>query len=264
MDLRLDDQLALVTASTGGIGKDIAATLAREGARVIVNGRTPKTVDAAIADIAAQVPGAKLESLVADNGTRAGTDETIARFPVVDIVVNNLGIYGAVDFTDITDEAWFEMFEVNVMSGVRLARHYLPGMLSSGSGRLIFLASEAAVMPAAEMIHYSASKTMVLGVSRGVAELTKGTAVTSNAIVAGSTKTDGAVSFISELYPGVPFDEAEAQFMGPGSGRASSLIGRLIRPQEIGDLVAYVSSPLAAAVNGAALRVDGGLVRSVF
>lgn len=264
MDLQLDDRLALVTASTGGIGKQIAACLAREGARVIVNGRTAETVDRAIADIGAQVPGARLERLVADNGTSEGTKTTAAEFPAVDILVNNLGIYGAVDFLDTTDEAWQQMFEVNVMSGVRLARHYLPGMLSKGTGRLVFLASEAAVMPAAEMVHYSASKTMVLGVSRGLAELTKGSAVTSNAIVAGSTKTDGAVSFIGDLYPGVPFDEAEAAFMGPGSARSTSLIGRLIKPQEVGDLVAYVSSPLAAAINGSALRIDGGLVRSVF
>ena len=264
MDLKLTDQLALVTASTGGIGKEIAASLAREGARVIVNGRTQRTVDAAIADVRSRVPGARLEGLVADNGTAAGIAETIKSFPSVQIVVNNLGIYGAVDFPNITDEAWFEMFEVNVMSGVRLARHYLPDMLRVGSGRIVFLASEAALMPAAEMIHYSASKTMVLGVSRGIAELTKGTGVTVNAIVAGSTKTDGAVSFISELHPDVPFEAAEKRFMGPGSPRASSLIGRLIKPQEIGDLVAYVSSPLAAPVNGSALRVDGGLVRSIF
>ena len=264
MDLHLDGTIALVTASTGGIGKEIAATLAREGARVIVNGRTAETVDQAIADISAQVPGAKLERLVADNGTREGTQTTADEFPAVDILVNNLGIYGAVDFFDITDEAWHQMFEVNVMSGVRLARYYLPGMLSKGTGRLVFLASEAAVMPASEMVHYSASKTMVLGVSRSIAELTKGSAVTSNAIVAGSTKTDGAVSFIGDLYPGLSFDEAEAKFMGEGSARSTSLIGRLIKPQEVGDLVAYVSSPLAAAINGSALRIDGGLVRSVF
>jgi 3-oxoacyl-[acyl-carrier protein] reductase len=188
----------------------------------------------------------------------------VEAYPAVDILVNNLGIYGAVDFLDITDDAWQEMFEVNVMSGVRLARHYLPGMRATDSGRMIFVASEAAVMPSAEMVHYSASKTMLLGVARGVAEHTKGTGVTSNAIVVGPTKTDGAVSFIGELYPGVPFEEAEALFMGPGAARGTSLIGRLIRPEEVGGLVAYVSSPLAAAINGAALRIDGGVMRSVF
>jgi 3-oxoacyl-[acyl-carrier protein] reductase len=264
MDLHLEDKLALVTASTGGIGKEIAATLAREGARVIVNGRTDATVDAAIADIQARVSGAKLERLVADNGTGAGTEETTRQFPEVEILVNNLGIYEAVDFFDLTDDAWFRMFEVDVLSGVRLARHYLPKMLHNTTGRLVFLASEAALMPAPEMAHYSAAKTMLLSVSRSLAELTKGTAVTVNAIVAGSSKTEGNIAFIGSLYPDIPFDEAEAKFMGEGSSRSTSLIQRLITPQEIADFVTYVSSPLAAAVNGAALRVDGGLVRSVF
>lgn len=263
MQLHLEDKLALVTASTGGIGKEIAATLAREGARVIVNGRTDETVEMAIADIGARVPGAKLEGLVADNGTAAGTTETMDQFPVVDILVNNLGIYGAVDFFDLTDEAWQEMFEVNVLSGVRLSRHYLQTMLEKGHGRVAFLASEAAVMTSPEMVHYSAAKTMVLSVSRNLAELTKGTAVTVNAIVAGSTKTDGVVTFVGTLFPGVPFEEAERKFMGEGSSRSTSLIQRLITPQEIADLVTYVSSPIAAAVNGAALRIDGGLIRSV-
>lgn len=264
MDLQLEERLALVTASTAGIGKEIAASLAREGARVIINGRSAETVNDAVATLTTRIPGARIEGLVADNGTVEGCQVTTETFPDVDILVNNLGIYGALDFLDTSDEAWQEMFDVNVMSGVRLARHYLPRMLAKGTGRLVFVASEAAIMPAAEMVHYSASKTMVLGVSRGIAELTKGTAVTSNAIVAGSSKTDGAISLIGALYPGVPFDEAEAQFMGQGSARATSLIGRLINPGEIGSLVAYVSSPLAAAINGAALRIDGGLVRSVF
>jgi len=264
MDLHIEDKLALVTASTGGIGKEIAVGLAGEGVRVIINGRTTETVDAAIKDILSRVPDAKLEGLVADNGTAAGTQETVRQFPAVDILVNNLGIYGAVDFFDITDEAWLEMYEVNVLSGVRLARHYLRDMLDQGTGRIIFLASEAALTPATEMVHYSASKTMILSVSRGLAELTKATAVTVNAIVAGPTKTEGNVTFISSLYPEDSFEVAEAKFMGEGSGRSTSLIQRLITPKEIADLVTYVSSPLAAAANGAALRVDGGLVRSVF
>lgn len=264
MDLQLEGRLALVTASTAGIGKEIAAALAAEGARVIVNGRTAASVEAAVAELSTRIPADRFVGLVADNGTAEGAAITAEAFPAVDILVNNLGIYGAVDFLDITDAAWREMFEVNVLSGVRLARHYLPGMLAAGSGRMVFVASEAAVAPSAEMVHYSASKTMLLGVSRGVAEHTKGSAVTSNAIVVGPTKTEGAVSFIGDLYPGVPFDEAEALFMGPGAARGTSLIGRLIKPEEVGALVAYVSSPLAAAINGAALRIDGGVVRSVF
>lgn len=264
MDLQLDDKLALVTASTGGIGKEIAATLALEGARVIINGRSEKTVEAAIAEIRAQVPKARLEQLVADNGTAAGVAESIRLFPAVDILVNNLGIYEAVNFFEIDDAQWQRMFEIDVMSGVRLARHYMRNMIEDGAGRVSFLASEAALMPAPEMVHYSAAKTMLLSVSRSLAELTKGTNVTVNAIVAGSTKTEGNVTFIESLYPGLTFDEAEARFMGEGSARSTSLIQRLITPREVADFVAYISSPLAAAINGAALRVDGGLVRSVF
>lgn len=261
MQLQLDDKLALVTASTGGIGKEIAEVLAREGARVIVNGRTADTVDAAIDDIGRRVPGGRLEALVTNNGTQEGVEATVSAYPHIDVLVNNLGIYEAVDFFDITDEAWFEMFEVNVMSGVRLARRYLPKMLEVGSGRVVFLASEAAVMPEPAMVHYSASKTMVLGVSRNLAHLTRGTGVTVNAIVAGSTKTAGAVSFIGDLFPGLPFDEAEAAFMR--DARPTSLIARLIQPREVADLVAYVSSPVASAINGASLRVDGGLIPTV-
>ena len=162
MDLQLDSKLALVTASTGGIGKEIAISLAREGATVIINGRTGDSVAAAAADIRGRVPGAKLKSLVADNGTAEGAAETSRQFPEVDILINNLGIYEAVGFFDETDEAWMRLFEVNILSGVRLARHYLKVMLARKSGRVIFIASEAAISPSPEMAHYSATKTMQL------------------------------------------------------------------------------------------------------
>jgi 3-oxoacyl-[acyl-carrier protein] reductase len=262
MNLHLDDKLALVTASTGGIGKEIGTTLAREGATVIVNGRTGASVDAAITDIRARVPGAKLENLAADNGTAQGTAETLRQFPAVDILINNLGIYEPVGFFDETDDAWQRLFEINVLSGVRLSRHYLKTMLENKTGRVLFLASEAAISPSPEMAHYSATKTMLLSLSRSLAELTKGTAVTVNAIVAGSTKTEGAVKFIQNIFPGLSFEEAEKRFMH--ENRSTSLIERLIDPKEIADFVTYVSSPLASAINGAALRIDGGLVRSVF
>lgn len=262
MDLQLDNKLALVTASTGGIGKEIAACLARERATVIINGRTATSVEAAAADIRAHVPGAKLESLVADNGTAAGAAETIRRFPEVDILVNNLGIYEAVGFFEETDEAWLRLFEVNVLSGVRLARHYLKIMLARRTGRIIFIASEAAVSPSPEMAHYSATKTMQLSVSRSLAELTKGTAVTVNTVLPGSTKTEGVAKFVRDIFPDVPPDEAERQFVR--ENRPTSLLERLIEPAEIADFVTFVSSPRSSAINGAALRVDGGLVRSVF
>ena len=263
MDLQLHGRTALITASTGGIGTAIATSLAREGATVIVNGRTATSVRSARDAIAAEVEGAHLHELVSDNGTAAGVDRTVQEHPDVDILVNNLGIYEAKDFGALTDEDWFRYFEVNVMSVVRLSRHYLPGMLHRGDGRIVSIASEAAVMPAPEMAHYSATKSAILSISRSLAELTQGSRVTSNAVVAGSTRTEGAVAFVESLYPDVPFDQAEAEFMGPGSARSTSLIRRLIAPTEIGDFVAYLSSPSAAAINGAALRVDGGLVRSI-
>lgn len=262
MNLHLDGKLALVTASSGGIGKEIAAALAREGARVIVNGRAPAGVDAAIADIRARVPGARLEALAADNGTAEGAAETIRRFPEVDILINNLGIYEAVGFFAETDADWLRLFEVNVMSGVRLARHYLKVMLTRTTGRVLFIASESAISPSPEMAHYAATKTMQLSVARSLAELTKGTAVTVNTILPGSTRTEGVEKFVQDIFPGVPLAEAEQRFMR--ENRPTSLIERLIDPKEIADFVAYVSSPLASAINGASLRVDGGLVRSVF
>lgn len=262
MNLQLDGKLALVTASTGGIGKAIATALAREGARVIVNGRGAASVEAAVAEIRKAVPAAKLEALAADNGTAAGVAETIRRFPEIDILVNNLGIYEAVGFFEETDEAWQRLFEVNIMSGVRLSRHYLKAMLAKKTGRVLFISSESAISPSPEMAHYAATKTMQLSLSRSLAELTKGTAVTVNTVLPGSTLTEGVEKFVGDVFPGLPPEEAQRRFMR--ENRPTSLVERLIDPREIADFVAYVSSPLASAINGAALRVDGGLVRSVF
>ena len=239
-----------------------AAALAREGARVIVNGRSQASVEAAIAELRARVPGARLDALAADNGTAEGTAETLRRFPEVDILVNNLGIYEAVGFFDETDEAWQRLFEVNILSGVRLARHYLKRMLARKTGRVLFISSESAISPSPEMAHYAATKTMQLSLSRSLAELTKGTAVTVNTVLPGSTRTEGVAKFVQDLFPGIPLEQAERRFMQ--ENRPTSLIERLIDPKEVADLVAYVSSPLASAINGASLRVDGGLVRSVF
>jgi 3-oxoacyl-[acyl-carrier protein] reductase len=262
MDLNLLNQLALVTASTGGIGREIATALAREGAIVIVNGRAAASVESAMAAIHAQVPQAKLRPLAADNSTVEGTEETVQQFPQVDILVNNLGIYEAVGFFAETDAAWQRLFEVNIMSGVRLARHYLKAMLQRKTGRILFIASESAISPSPEMAHYAATKTMQLSISRSLAELTKGTAVTVNCILPGSTKTEGVEKFVKDIFPNESQSEAERRFMR--ENRPTSLIERLIQPREIADLVAFVSSPRASAINGAALRVDGGLVRSVF
>ncbi|CAM2885344.1 SDR family NAD(P)-dependent oxidoreductase [Rariglobus hedericola] len=262
MDLQLTGKLALVTASTGGIGREIARTLAREGATVIVNGRSAASVNAALGDILASVPDAKLEALAADNGDLQGVEHTLNQFPEVDILVNNLGIYEAVGFFDETDEAWQRLFEVNIMSGVRLARHYLKGMLAKKTGRVIFISSESAISPSPEMAHYAATKTMQLSIARSLAELTKGTAVTVNAVLPGSTLTEGVEKFVQDIFPDLAPADAQRKFMQ--QNRPTSLIERLINPEEIADLVTYVSSARASAINGAALRVDGGLVRSVF
>jgi len=262
MDLQLTGKTALVTASTGGIGREIARSLAREGATVIVNGRSATSVEAAVADLRATVPDAKLQKLAADNGTAAGVEATLRAFPEVDILINNLGIYEAVGFFDETDEAWQRLFEVNIMSGVRLARHYLKGMLARKTGRVIFISSESAISPSPEMAHYAATKTMQLSLARSLAELTKGTAVTVNALLPGSTLTEGVEKFVQDIFPDLAPAEAQRKFMQ--QNRPTSLIERLIDPVEIADFVTYVSSPRASAINGAALRVDGGLVRSVF
>ncbi len=262
MNLDLSNKVALVTASSGGIGQAIATSLAREGATVIVNGRSAAAVDKAIGEIKAVHPEVTLLPLAADNGTAEGCAATIAAYPHVDILVNNLGIYEAVGFFDETDEAWQKMFEVNIMSGVRLSRHYLAKMLESDWGRIFFVASESAISPAPEMAHYSATKTMQLSISRSLAELTKGSKVTVNAVLPGSTLTEGVAKFIQDIFPDVSLEEAGQRFMA--ENRPTSLIGRLIQPQEIGDFIAFLSSPRASAINGAALRVDGGLVRSAF
>jgi len=262
MELQLSDKLALVTASSGGIGLEIARSLAAEGARVIINGRSQASVDAGISAILKDLPQAKLEGLATDNGNAAGTEETIAKFPAVDILVNNLGIYEAVGFFEETDEDWFRLFETNIMSGVRLARHYLKGMLEKQAGRIIFISSESGVSPSPEMPHYAATKTMQLSISRSLAELTKGTAVTVNTVMPGSTLTEGVAKFVQDLFPGLSVEEAGKRFIQ--ENRPTSLIERLLNPKEIADFVTFVSSPVASGINGAALRVDGGLVRSVF
>lgn len=262
VDLGLAGRTALVTASTGGIGFAIAATLAAEGAQVVVNGRTDASVAAAVDRIRGTDPAADVRGVVADAGTAAGCAALVRQLPTVDVLVNNLGIYTVSTFLDATDEDWSSIFEINVMSGVRLSRHYLGGMLARRTGRIVFISSEAALTPALELPHYSATKTMELSVSRTLSELTRGTAVTVNVVMPGSTRTDGVRAFVQDLYPDLPYPDAEREYMA--HNRSTSIIGRLIDPQEIADAVAFVSSDRAGAMNGAALRVDGGIVRTVF
>ncbi|GCE18299.1 SDR family NAD(P)-dependent oxidoreductase [Dictyobacter kobayashii] len=261
MDLQLKGKRALVTGSTMGIGKAIAESLLKEGAQVIVNGRRRESVESTLQEFQQHYPQAQVLALVADLGTKEGCQQAIERYPEVDLLVNNLGIFEASDFFETTDEQWQHFFEVNDMSGVRLSRHYLKHMLDKGWGRILFIASESAVNPAPEMAHYSATKTMQLALSRSLAELTKGTQVTVNVVLPGSTLTAGVSQFIRDVFPNEEPARAEKRFMQ--ENRPTSLIERLIRPEEVAYFVTFICSPLASAVNGAALRVDGGLVRSI-
>lgn len=262
MDLKLHDKLALVSGSTKGIGLAIATELAAEGCRVIVNGRTDAAVADAIAKIRAKAPAARLDACAADLAGAAGVDALVARFPQIDVLVNNVGIYEAKPFEQIPDEDWQRFFDVNVMSGVRLARAYLPGMKARDWGRIVFISSESGIHIPAEMVHYGMTKTAQLSISRGLAETCAGTRVTVNAVLPGPTRSDGLVRAITRRAAGRTQEVMEDQLMR--FGRPTSLLRRLAEPEEVAHLVAYVCSPLSSATNGAALRVEGGIVRACF
>ncbi|MDB6037571.1 MAG: fabG 10 [Verrucomicrobiales bacterium] len=262
MNLKLTDKTALVSGSTKGIGFAIATGLAREGARVIVNGRSEKAVAEAKKQIDQTVRDARVESFAGDLSTAAAAETLLQRFPLVDIVVNNLGIFEPKPFGDISDEDWRRFFEVNVLSGVRLSRGYLPGMKQRNWGRIVFISSESAINTPVEMIHYGMTKTAQLAVSRGLAQLCAGTGVTVNAVLPGPTHSAGVEEFAAQLSGGKPFAEFEAEFFK--SIRPSSLLKRFATTEEVANLVTYVCSPLSAATNGAALRVDGGVVQTCF
>jgi len=262
MDLKLADKLTLVSGSTKGIGLAIATGLAREGAKVIVNGRTVKSVDGALAKICRIVPTANLESFAGDLSDAAVTAALLKRFPTVDILVNNLGIFEPKPFEQIPDDDWRRFFEVNVLSGVRLSRAYLPKMKQKNWGRIVFISSESGIQIPAEMIHYGMTKTAQLAISRGLAETCAGTGVTVNTVLPGPTRSDGVDEFIKQLSGGKPFAEFEKEFFT--SVRPSSLIKRFATTEEVANLVVYICSPLSSATNGAALRVDGGVVRACF
>jgi len=263
MDLQLQGKRALVTGSTAGIGLSIAQGLANEGAAVIVNGRTDKRVQQALAVLKKAGVSGKLEGLAADLGTVEGTRTAIERFPDVDILVNNLGIFEIKPFEDIPDADWLRLFEVNILSGVRLSRHYLPGMKKRNWGRIVFISSESALQIPAEMIHYGMTKTAQLAIARGLAETTAGTNVTVNSVLPGPTASEGASNFIENLARDQKTTRKEVEREFFQNMRPSSLLKRMIEPQEVANLVSFVCSPLSSAINGAALRADGGVVRSI-
>lgn len=263
MHIDLSSRTAIVTGSTAGIGLAIAKGLAGTGAHVVITGRTQARVDEALSAIRATQPDAKLSGVAADLGTPEGAAHLIAVMPEADILVNNLGIFEPKAFFDIPDEDWQRFFEVNVMSGVRLSRHYAQGMAQRGWGRIQFVSSESGVQIPAEMVHYGMSKTAQLAVSRGLAETLAGTGVTVNAILPGPTRSEGVNEFIAKIAAGrgVPAEQVEREFIA--TERPSSLIKRLATVEEVASLSVYLASEQASATTGAAVRVDGGVVRSI-
>ncbi|AWT51666.1 SDR family NAD(P)-dependent oxidoreductase [Mycolicibacterium smegmatis] len=258
MNIDLTGKTALVTGSTQGIGLAIAETLARSGARVAINGRTASRVDETVA----QLGDLDVVGVAADVATQKGTEALLEQLPSVDVLVNNLGIFGAEPAREITDEQWRKYFDVNVLAAVRLIRSYLPGMIEKGWGRAIQIASDSAIVIPEEMIHYGVSKTALLAVSRGFAKDAAGTGVTVNSVIAGPTHTAGVEDFVYQLVDkSLPWDEAQREFMR--KHRPQSLLQRLIEPEEIANMVAYLASPLASATTGGALRVDGGYVDAI-
>jgi NAD(P)-dependent dehydrogenase (short-subunit alcohol dehydrogenase family) len=263
MNIDLSGKTALVTGSTSGIGHAIAKGLAATGASVVVNGRTQAKVDAAAAGLAKAVAGAKVRGIAADVSTAAGCEALVAALPQVDILINNAGIFEPKGFLDIPDEDWSRFFDVNVMSGVRLARAYLPDMLKRNWGRIVFISSESALNIPKEMIHYGMTKTAQLAVARGLAEMTRGTAVTVNSVLPGPTMSEGVETFVKDLAKqnGQSVEEAASQFVK--QFRPTSLLQRFASVEEIANMVVYIASKEASATNGAALRAEGGIIQTI-
>ena len=261
MDLQLNGKTAVVTGSTAGIGLAIARLLAREGATVIINGRTQERVDAAIERVGV---AERTRGVAADLGNASGVEEFVRQIPVADILVNNLGIFEPRPFEEISDADWFRFFETNVMSGVRMSRAYLPRMREKDWGRIVFVSSESGLQIPAEMIHYGMTKTAQIAIARGLAETCAGTGVTVNAVLPGPTASEGVTEFVGSLAEQnkQTHEQFEKEFFK--SARPTSLLQRFAKPEEVAPLVAYLCSPLSSATNGAALRVDGGVVKSPF
>ena len=259
MDLRLHDEKAFVSGSTQGIGYAIAAQLAAEGAKVTLNGRTAEHVDAAVERLRGEQPGARVSGLAEDFSDAGEVARLTDALGDVDILVNNVGFFGLADFASIRDEDWARYFDVNVMSGVRLSRAVLGGMLARGRGRIIFISSESGVNVPADMVHYGMTKAAMIALGNGLAKLTRGTAVTVNTVLGGPTFSDGVAASVAAVAEaqGLPAEAMKSAIIGQNH---TTLLQRFIDPTEIASLVAYLSSPLSSATNGAALRADGGVL----
>jgi NAD(P)-dependent dehydrogenase (short-subunit alcohol dehydrogenase family) len=264
MNLHIEEKIAFISGSTKGIGFATALGLAKEGAVVWVNGRSENSVNLAKVKIEQRVPNARVYGIVADLSTAEGCEKVIQELPVIDILVNNLGIFEPKQFEDIPDEDWFRFFETNVMSGVRLSRHYLPIMKENNWGRILFVSSESALQIPQEMIHYGITKTAQIALARGLAESTKGTNVTVNSVLPGPSRSEGVEAFIQQIadQQGITFEEMEKEFFD--NIRPSSLIQRFAAPSEVANMLVYLCGCGASATNGAAVRVDGGVVKSAF
>ena len=263
MDLELTGKTALISGSTAGIGFAIAKELAQEGTNVTINGRSAERVQKAVAKIQETRPRGSVSGIAADLGTVSGVNVLIQSLPAVDILINNLGIFEPKDFSAITDADWLRFFEVNVLSGVRLSRHYLPSMVRKNWGRVIFMSSESAVQIPVEMIHYGMTKTAQLAIARGLAESVAGTGVTVNSVLPGPTRSEGVGGFVEGMakHRKVSVEQVEKEFFQ--NARPSSLLRRFATVEEVAAMVTYVASVRSSATNGAALRVDGGVVRSI-
>jgi NAD(P)-dependent dehydrogenase (short-subunit alcohol dehydrogenase family) len=264
MNLGLQGKIAVVSGSTAGIGLAIAVALAAEGARVIINGRTEERVNAALGKIRERVPNADLRGVAADLGSASGVEAFLRKAPDADVLINNVGIFDPKPFLEIPDAEWLRFFEVNVLSGVRLSRKYLPGMLKKNWGRVIFISSESAQQPPPEMIHYGMTKTAQVSISRGLAESVAGTGVTVNSVLVGPTESEGVGTFLDSLAKQQNLSKADMEKMFFEKGRPSSLLKRFETPDEVAAVVAFVASAHGLVINGAAVRAEGGVIRSVF
>jgi NAD(P)-dependent dehydrogenase (short-subunit alcohol dehydrogenase family) len=263
LDLDLDGKTAVVSGSTAGIGYAAAVGLAAQGAHVVVTGRTQRRVDEAAARIRAAVPNAGVSALAADLTTAAGCAALVQAYPHADVLVNNLGIFEPRPFAEIDDADWLRFFEANVMSGVRLARAYLPGMRARNWGRVIFVSSESGLQIPVEMIHYGVTKTAQIALARGIAEGVAGTGVTVNSVLPGPTKSEGVGTFVKRMAERQRLSEDEMERRFFETARPTSLLRRFLTPEEVANLIVYLCTPAASGTNGSALRVDGGVVRAI-